>query len=323
MGSVLVVIDSSAPPPSRSNLELLTLARRIGEPYALVFGRHADALLAELADHGAAGVFLVDDPATEEYLVVPKAEAAAAAAAELATRGAVTAVLLTSTPEGKEIAGRLAIKIAAGIVTDAIDLRPADEGGVLVTQSAFAATFSVDSTVLRPVVVTVKPNVVEPEAAPVPPVGIPLAVRFSDVARGARITAVREKAKSSRPGLVEASIVVSGGRGLGGPEKFALIERLADQLGGAVGASRAAVDAGWYPHSNQVGQTGTQVSPQLYVAIGISGAIQHRAGMQTSRTVVVVNKDPDAPMFDLADFGVVGDLNDVVPQLSDCLDERV
>ena len=317
MPQVLVVVDAvdgSAPKPA---LELLTLARRIGSPSAVVFGPDAERAVETLASYGAERVYLVKDQRMLDHLVVPKVEAleqiARQAGADLA------AVLLTASTEGKEIGARLALRLDSGFISDAVDVNPGDEAhAVVATQSAFAASFTVTSAVTSGVpVITVKPNATTPEPKPAQPAVHEVEVELSPTATAATITAREVLQSSGRPELTDASIVVSGGRGLGGGEHFALMERLADLLGAAVGASRAAVDAGWYPHSNQVGQTGKTVSPQLYLAAGISGAIQHRAGMQTSKVIAAVNKDPEAPIFELADFGVVGDLHQVVPALID------
>ena len=305
MPTVLVLATLADAVPSRSTLELLTLARRVGDPVVVVLEAVDEPAAAILSAHGAMRVLSVQDPAFEDYLVAPKSEALALVADTVGP----ALVLLTSGVEGKEVAGRLAVRLGAGLVTDAVDLDP--DGTT--TQSVFAGGWTVRARGERDVlVVTVKPSSATPEPVePWSPVAVePFAVTLSDAARGARITAREERAASGRPGLSEARIVVSGGRGTGGD--FAAVEALADVLGAAVGASRAAVDAGWYPHAYQVGQTGTTVSPQLYVAAGISGAIQHRAGMQTSKAVLAVNSDGEAPIFALADLGVVGDLHAVI-----------
>jgi electron transfer flavoprotein alpha subunit len=208
----------------------------------------------------------------------------------------------------------------SGIITDAVDVQ-AGPDGPLTTQSVFAGSFTVQATVTRGTpIITVKPNATTPEEAPTTPTTQTVEVTYSDLARKVKVTDHALRERTGRPDLNEAAVVVAGGRGTGGD--FEPVEGLADSLGAAVGASRAVVDSGWYPHAFQIGQTGHVVSPQLYVAAGISGAIQHRAGMQTSKTIVAVNKDAEAPILQLADFSVVGDLFSVLPQATDEIKRR-
>ncbi|WP_433893992.1 electron transfer flavoprotein subunit alpha/FixB family protein [Streptomyces sp. CA-111067] len=318
MAEVLVYVDHADGAVRKPTLELLTLARRIGDPVAVHLGPGADTAAPVLAEHGAVRVLTADAPEFADYLVVPKVDALQAAAEAVSP----AAVLVPSSAEGKEIAARLALRLGSGIITDAVDLKSGDQGPIA-TQSAFAAAFTTTSRVSRGIpVITVKPNSAPVEPAPAAGTVEPLAVTFGELATGTKVVSHTPRESTGRPELTEAAIVVSGGRGVNGAENFSIIEALADSLGAAVGASRAAVDAGWYPHSNQVGQTGKSVSPQLYIANGISGAIQHRAGMQTSKTIVAVNKDAEAPIFDLVDYGVVGDLFQVVPQLTEAVTAR-
>ncbi|OEV11828.1 electron transfer flavoprotein alpha subunit apoprotein [Streptomyces sp. Amel2xB2] len=313
MAEVLVYVDHVDGAVRKPTLELLTLARRIGDPVAVHLGPGADQAAATLGEYGAVKVLAAEAAEFDDYLVVPKVDALQAAYDAVSP----AAVLVPSSAEGKEIAARLAVRIGSGIITDAVDLESGDEGPVA-TQSVFAAAFTTKSRVSKGTpVITVKPNSTAPEAAQAAGTVEQLAVSFGEKASGTKVVSRTPRESSGRPELTEAAIVVSGGRGVNGAENFHVIEELADSLGAAVGASRAAVDAGWYPHSNQVGQTGKTVSPQLYVATGISGAIQHRAGMQTSKTIVAINKDAEAPIFDLVDYGVVGDLFDVVPKLTE------
>ncbi|PVE13774.1 electron transfer flavoprotein subunit alpha/FixB family protein [Streptomyces scopuliridis] len=313
MAEVLVYVDHVDGAVRKPTLELLTLARRLGEPVAVALGPGAENTAPALAEHGAVKVLTADAAEFGDYLVVPKVDALQAAYEAISP----AAVLLPSSAEAKEIAARLAVRIGSGIITDAVDLEAGDQGPVA-TQSVFAAAFSTRTRVSKGApVITVKPNSAPVEAAPAAGAVEALTVSFSEKATGTKIVSRTPRESTGRPELTEAAIVVSGGRGVNGAENFAVIEALADSLGAAVGASRAAVDAGWYPHSSQVGQTGKSVSPQLYIASGISGAIQHRAGMQTSKTIVAINKDAEAPIFDLVDYGVVGDLFEVVPQLTD------
>jgi electron transfer flavoprotein alpha subunit len=317
MAEVLVLVDSLDSTVRKSTLELLTAARTLGEASAVVIGAAGTAasLNATLAEYGAAKVYVIEGPDFADHPVAPKAEALAAVVAQASP----AAVLISSSSENKEIAARLAFKIGSGVLTDAIEVKA--DGSA--TQGIFGGSITVQSKVSTGVpVITLRPNAVTAVAAAGAATEVAVAVTVSDGAKAAKVLDRVVEAKGSRPQLTEASVIVSGGRGVGSADNFAIIERLADSLGAAVGASRAVVDAGWVPHTMQVGQTGVTVSPQLYIAVGISGAIQHRAGMQTAKTIVAINKDAEAPIFELADFGVVGDLFEVAPKLTDELNAR-
>ncbi|MEU8655991.1 electron transfer flavoprotein subunit alpha/FixB family protein [Actinoplanes philippinensis] len=309
MAEVLVVVENGV---KKVTLELLTIARGLGSVSAVVFG---EADTAKLGEYGAEKIYAASGEDVEGYLVAPKATVIAS----LVQQVQPAAVLLASTQEGKEIAARLAIKLDNGLLTDAVEV--AADGTA--TQAVFAGSALVKSKVTKGLpIVTVRPNSVTPEPAAASPAVEQVTIAASETDKLTKVVERVAEQKGSRPELTEAGIVVSGGRGVGNADNFKLVEELADLLGGAVGASRAAVDSGYYPHQFQVGQTGKTVSPQLYVALGISGAIQHRAGMQTSKTIVAVNKDAEAPIFELADFGVVGDLFKVIPQAADEIRKR-
>jgi electron transfer flavoprotein alpha subunit len=318
MAEVLVLAEHDGETVKKVTGELLTLARQFGEPAVVWIGTGAEGGRERLAEFGAAKVYVAEGGDVEDYIVAPTAEVLAG----LVAQKSPAAVLLAATGDGKEVAGRLAVKIGSGVITDAVGLTAGD-GGLVAEQSIFGGAINVQSAVRTGTpVVAVRPNSVAAEPAPAAAEIEPAGVELSDAAKAAKITERVVAERGERPELSEAAIVVSGGRGVGNADNFALIEKLADSLGAAVGASRAATDAGWYPHQFQVGQTGKTVSPQLYLAVGISGAIQHRAGMQTSKTIMVINKDPEAPIFELADFGVVGDLFAVVPQLTEEVERR-
>jgi len=318
MSEILVVVDHADGAVKKPTYEMLTLAARLGEPAAVFIGpKDKGSEVAEAVKrYGAGTVYVVDDEALKGYLVAPKAEALQ----QVMEKSSPGAVLIASSAEGKEIAGRLAIKTGSGLITDAVDVE-SDHDTAVTTQSVFAGNYTVKAKVTRGTpIITVKPNSAAPQEADGAGTVEEVSVTVSDAAKGAQIVASQPRKATGRPELTEAAIVVSGGRGTGG--SFEPVEELADALGAAVGASRAAVDSGWKPHSYQIGQTGKTVSPQLYIAAGISGAIQHRAGMQTSKTIVAVNKDDEAPIFELVDFGVVGDLHTVLPAVTEEVKQR-
>lgn len=315
MSEILVLVDHVDGAVRKPTLELLTIAKRLGEPSAVFIGGadKADAVAESVKKYGAEKVYVVDDAEIKGYLVAPKAEVLQ----QIAAQANPGAILITSGAEGKEIAGRLAIKLESGLITDAVDVQE----GPVTTQSVFAGNYTVTAKVTKGTpIITVKPNAAAPEESAGAGAVEKFAATISDSAKKAQIVASQPRESTGRPELTEAAIVVSGGRGTGG--NFEPIENFADSLGAAVGASRAAVDSGWKPHAFQIGQTGKTVSPQLYVAAGISGAIQHRAGMQTSKTIVAVNKDEEAPIFELVDFGVVGDLHAVLPAATEEITKR-
>ena len=315
MAEILVLVDHVEGTPKKVSYELLTLARSLGEPSAVVLGKGASAAAEKVGAYGAEKVYVSEAEELDSFLVGPHA----AVLAKLVQEKSPAAVLLPSNATGKEIGARLAVKTGGGLLTDAVGLTPE----LVAEQQIFGGAVTVQSKVQTGTpIITVRPNSTAPEESSGAGAVEQVTAEFSEADKAAKVVDTVVEAKGGRPDLGEASIVVSGGRGVGSPENFSIIEALADSLGAAVGASRAATDAGWYPHQNQVGQTGRTVSPQLYIAVGISGAIQHRAGMQTSKTIVAINKDPEAPIFELADFGVVGDLNTVVPAATEQITAR-
>ena len=321
MAEVLVLAERDADGGvKRVTLELLTAARQLGEPSVVWTGPGSDAAQPRLAEYGAEKVYTVDSGDLADYVSAPVAELLAG----LVSEKSPAAVLVAGTNDSKEVAARLAVKTSSGILADVVDVT-AGENGPVGTHANFGGSVTVHATVRQGTpILALRPGAVSAEPGGSGAAGEVETVSFtaSDAARLAKVSDRAPAEKGGRPDLSEAQIVVSGGRGTGSEEGFKIVEKLADALGAAVGASRAVTDAGWYPHSFQVGQTGKTVSPQLYLAVGISGAIQHRAGMQTSKTIVAINKDAEAPIFEIADYGVVGDLFTIVPQLLDEIAKR-
>lgn len=318
MAEIWVFVDHENGTISKVSQQLLTAARTLGEATALFIGSGWAEAKERVSKFGSTKALIADSDEIKNYMTSPEVEIVARLIEEKKPWG----VLFPSVPFGKEVATRVAAKLGVGILADATDVK-IEGDQPQVEHAAFGGAVIVKKTLKKgPYLICVKPNAFVAEEAAAEVAEEQVDASFSDDAKRVAVKERVEKEAGGRPAVDQAAIVVSGGRGLGEPKHFELIEALADQLGAAVGASRAAVDAGWYPHAHQVGQTGKTVSPQLYIAIGISGAIQHRAGMQTAKTIIAINKDAEAPIFGLVDFGVVGDLFDVVPKLTEEIQKR-
>jgi electron transfer flavoprotein alpha subunit len=316
MAEVLVLVEHADGALKKISAELITAARKLGEPAAVVIGKPGAAapLTDGLKEAGAAKIYVAESDDAENYLITPQVDVLASLVESAAPAG----VLLAASADGKEIGGRLAARLGSGLLVDVVEVKEGAKG----VHSIFGGAFTVEAEATGDTpVITVRPGAIEAE--PAAGAGEVVNVEVPAQAENAtKITSRQPAVAGDRPELTEATVVVSGGRGVGSAENFSVVEELADSLGAAVGASRAAVDSGYYPGQFQVGQTGKTVSPQLYIALGISGAIQHRAGMQTSKTIIAVNKDEEAPIFEIADLGIVGDLFKVTPQLTEAVKAR-
>ncbi|MEX0659498.1 MAG: electron transfer flavoprotein subunit alpha/FixB family protein [Egibacteraceae bacterium] len=322
MSPILVFVDHDHGTPKKVSNQIITAARQRGggEVHVLLMGEGAGAGAAQAGAHGATTAYVWEAGEVAEYATEP---AVAGLVAALEASGATT-VLYPADPFMSDVVGRAAVRTDGGVVTDVVDLT-LDGTEMVGTKPIFGGAMISRCKVRggRPAFYGVAANAfAAEESGGGPPEVVPLEVDLDDTATRTRVVEVVEQSAGGRPEMTEAGVIVAGGRGLGDAEGFRLVEQLADVLDGAVGASRAATDAGWYPHQHQIGQTGKTVAPQLYIGAGISGAIQHRAGMQTAQTIVAINKDADAPLFAIADFGVVGDLHKILPPLIEELAAR-
>ena len=324
MSEILVLVDHSEGKPRKVALQTVTAARSVADDLgadvtAVWLGEDGDDAAEAVGAAGADTLLWWDDEEADAYVTLPKVEALQ----QLADERDVAAIFFVSSNHTKDVAARLAIRLDGGVITDVTGLS-VEDGQIRATKEVFGGDLITESKVaegklpffgIAANAFAASEDGDEAERAE-------FDVALAESAQAAKVTGSEIVAGGDRPDIGEAAIVVSGGRGLGEESGFELMEQLADELGAGVGASRAATDAGWYPHRAQIGQTGRTVSPSLYIANGISGAIQHRAGMQTAQNIVVVNKDREAPIFSIADFGIVGDLYDVVPKLIEEIKSR-
>lgn len=323
MSEVWAIADQEQGVPKKIALELTTLAKKLADQLnttaaAVVLGVGARAAASKLGQYGAGRIYLQEEERFSSYVITPQAHFLA----DLITEKRPAIILFGSTPGGKDIASRISARLRVGLMANAIDVGFQD-GQLRVTTPAFGGNIEVSSTLLgeEPRMIAVRPNSIMPQPADVSPEIIEVPYDLKGESLKARVVDSMATRGEMVP-LEEAQYIVSGGRGMGGPDAFSMLFDLARLLGGAVGASRAAVDSGWMPYAHQVGQTGKTVKPIVYLACGISGAIQHKVGMQTSDVIIAINKNPDAPIFQFADFGVVGDLFKVVPQLTEEVKKR-
>lgn len=313
---VLAYIEQRGGELKKNAFETVTAARKIAggdSVVCLLVGSNVAGLASQLAPYGATDVPVVEDSRLDQYA----SRAVATAIASVANQQGADAVVLANTSHGKDLAPRVAVKLGAALVPDAVGLEVSSGGTVTATRPVYAGKARVDvSPATARAVYSIRPNVFTAQKVDAPGTinTSNASVEFSDKDFAARV--VETRVNTGKLDVAEADVVVTGGRGLKAPENFNLIEDLAGAFGGAVGASRAVVDAGWRPHAEQVGQTGKTVSPSLYVACAVSGAVQHLAGMSSSRFILAVNKDKDAPIFGLADYGIIGDVFDVLPLLT-------
>ena len=320
MADILVFVDHDKGTVKKVTAQMLTAAKQKGGTVtAAVFGEGAAASVERLGAFGASKAYVWEAPEADQYATEPQVAALVKAVQESGAQ----VVFYAAEPFTNDIAARAAVRLGAGVVTDANDIEFEGDTAV-VTKAIFGGDMTSRCKVRDGHIqfISVKPNAFTAEESGGSAEAVQLSVDVDDNAKRAKIVDTVAQSAGGRPDVTEAAVIVAGGRGLGNAEGFGLIEQLADTLKAGVGASRAATDAGWYPHSHQIGQTGKTVSPTLYIGAGISGAIQHRAGMQTSQTIIAINKDPEAPIFSIADIGIVGDLYKVIPPLVEEINAR-